>query len=372
MKPDDPRLAGYDLRATFHIDPEGAWPRPGEVTVIVAVGASRRPRRRRRRRHDPRASCSYPSRYRRSDRSRSPVSSADATCSAICPTRRAEPLRLRAALGRRRDLGDATSARPRTRARTSSWRSTRASTRGAGWRCPARCSRDAACSGSTATAGSLALAKPPADDQPPKSEPPVRVPAAPPPEVVFSAPTEDETDVSLATNVRIQFSRDIDPATLKGRVRVDVRRRSGATAASRPRQRRVHDRSTTPANRVLEMKFTKPLERFRTRQGGAARRHPRHGQAAAEALDADLPTGRIVSRQIARSERPSRQQLRRSRPRTRYDAASSRSSSRRGRPSRSGSPTRMLTVDRPDDRAAPLHRGAAALDGDRHDRRPAP
>ena len=30
----------------------------------------------------------------------------------------------------------------------------------------------------------------------------------------------DETDVSLTTNLRIQFSRDIDPATLKGRLRV--------------------------------------------------------------------------------------------------------------------------------------------------------
>ena len=40
MKPDDPRLAGYDLRATFHVDPEGAWPRPGEVTAIIASGAS--------------------------------------------------------------------------------------------------------------------------------------------------------------------------------------------------------------------------------------------------------------------------------------------------------------------------------------------
>ena len=38
LKPDDPRLAGYDMRAIFHVDPEGAWPRPGEVTVIIATG----------------------------------------------------------------------------------------------------------------------------------------------------------------------------------------------------------------------------------------------------------------------------------------------------------------------------------------------
>jgi hypothetical protein len=37
MKPDEPKLTQYDLRATFHFDPEGAWPRPGEVTAIMAT-----------------------------------------------------------------------------------------------------------------------------------------------------------------------------------------------------------------------------------------------------------------------------------------------------------------------------------------------
>jgi hypothetical protein len=36
MAADNPRLAGYDLKATFKIDPEGAWPRPGQVTAIIA------------------------------------------------------------------------------------------------------------------------------------------------------------------------------------------------------------------------------------------------------------------------------------------------------------------------------------------------
>ena len=56
----------------------------------------------------------------------------------------------------------------------------------------------------------------------------VRVPAGPPPEVIFSAPTEDETDVMQNSTVRIQFSRDLDPATLKGRVRVQY---AGAQSA---------------------------------------------------------------------------------------------------------------------------------------------
>ena len=84
MNADDPRLAGYDLRSAFRIDPEGAWPRPGQVTAIVAtaiaaavaavgaLGAQRGAVSRR--------GISI-------RRSRSPVSSPDATCSAICPTR---------------------------------------------------------------------------------------------------------------------------------------------------------------------------------------------------------------------------------------------------------------------------------------------
>src|SRR5205814_9252034 len=69
-----------------------------------------------------------------------------------------------------------------------------------------------------AEAGSLALAKPPTETF--TEEEPIRVPAGPPPEVVFSAPTQDETDVLMATTVRIQFSRDLDPATLKNHIRV--------------------------------------------------------------------------------------------------------------------------------------------------------
>ncbi|MBI4486402.1 MAG: hypothetical protein HY655_10360, partial [Acidobacteria bacterium] len=34
MKADDPRLNAYDLRTTFGVDPDGPWPRGGEVTAI--------------------------------------------------------------------------------------------------------------------------------------------------------------------------------------------------------------------------------------------------------------------------------------------------------------------------------------------------
>jgi len=36
MKPDEPQLASYDLLRTFGIDPNGPWPRPGDVTAIIA------------------------------------------------------------------------------------------------------------------------------------------------------------------------------------------------------------------------------------------------------------------------------------------------------------------------------------------------
>ena len=64
----------------------------------------------------------------------------------------------------------------------------------------------------------IQLGKPLTESAPPEEQPVVRVPAAPPPEVVFSAPTQDETDVLLNSTVRIQFSRDIDASTLKGHV----------------------------------------------------------------------------------------------------------------------------------------------------------
>ena len=112
-----------------------------------------------------------------------------------------------------------------------------------------------------AEAGSLAIAKPPTDTP---TEEPIRVPAGPPPEVVFSAPTEDETDVMTSTNVRIQFSRDLDPATLKGRIRASYVR---AQSLERGEPDTPPIELTTQYNapsRVLEVRFTKPLERFRT------------------------------------------------------------------------------------------------------------
>ena len=68
----------------------------------------------------------------------------------------------------------------------------------------------------------------------------------------------------MSSSVRIQVSRDIDPATLKGHVRV-------AYLESQTRERGELVTPTAEftaqynaANRVIEIRFTKPLERFRT------------------------------------------------------------------------------------------------------------
>jgi hypothetical protein len=93
----------------------------------------------------------------------------------------------------------------------------------------------------------------------------VAPPAAPiPPEVVFSIPTQDETDISQSSNVRIQFSRDLEPATLKGHVRVSY---LGQQAAERgePQPPSIAPQVRyDPGARVLEISFAEPLERFRT------------------------------------------------------------------------------------------------------------
>ena len=59
---------------------------------------------------------------------------------------------------------------------------------------------------------------------------------------------------SMGTSVRIQFSRDMDASTFRGHIRVhagDGRSLEFTT-------------QYMPGTRVLELKFTKPLERFRT------------------------------------------------------------------------------------------------------------
>lgn len=85
-----------------------------------------------------------------------------------------------------------------------------------------------------------------------------------PPEVLFSAPTADETDVRLDTKVRVQFSRDLNPDTLKGHVRVSYSAPQ-ATERGEPQAPSISARvNYNKGTRVMEISFDQPLERFRT------------------------------------------------------------------------------------------------------------
>lgn len=91
----------------------------------------------------------------------------------------------------------------------------------------------------------------------------IDLPPPPPVEILFSAPTEGEADVLVTERIRIQLSRDLDPATLKDRVRITY-----SAAASKARGEAqppsvAFTTSYTKENRALEIKPTEPLERFR-------------------------------------------------------------------------------------------------------------
>jgi hypothetical protein len=260
MKPDDIRLSTYDLRQTFNVDPGAAWPRPGEVTAIIAtaVAPAVTPAQ-----PSIRAIVLNPSRYLDQkvaitgqfsgrnllgDMPDAPgksrydfvLRSADAAMWVI----NMRP-KLKDTTGKEFELGlDA-------RIDTGRWLALRGTVqqgRGLLWL--------------DAEAGSLSLAKPPTETT--TEEEPIRVPAGPPPEVIFSAPTQDETDVPMGTTVRIQFSRDIDQSTLKGRIKPHYLDSQSAERGEPVTPSADFTFQYAGANRVLELRFTKPLERFRT------------------------------------------------------------------------------------------------------------
>ena len=260
MKADDIRLSTYDLRQTFKMDPDAPWPRPGDVTAIVAtaVAPAVLPAQ-----ASIRAIVLNPSRYLDQKVSITGQFSGrnllgempDApgksrydfvlrsTDAALWITNMRP--KVKDAAGKDMELGlDA-------RIDTGRWltvRGTMQQSRGLLLL--------------DAEAGSLSLAKPPTETH--TDEEPIRVPAGPPPEVIFSAPTQDETDVSQGTTVRIQFSRDIDAATLKGRIKPHYLESQSVERGEPVTPPAEFTFQYSGANRVLEIKFAKPLERFRT------------------------------------------------------------------------------------------------------------
>jgi len=261
MKPDDPRLRQFDLKSTFRFDPDGPWPKVGEVTAFIATSVeSVQPAQNPTIRSivlDPdrfleqkvTVTGQFSGRNLLGDLPDAParsrydfvLRSTDAAIWVI----NMRP-RLKDANGKDIELGlDA-------RIDTGRWlelRGTVQQGRGLQW--------------IDAEAGTLKLVKPPTET-PVQTEEQIRVPAGPPPEAIFSAPTTDETDVATTTTVRIQFSRDIDPATVKNHVHARYVAAEGALRGEPDTPPITLAAAYNPANRVIEIKFAQPLERFRT------------------------------------------------------------------------------------------------------------
>jgi len=241
---DDPRLVGFDLRRSFGIDSEAGWPRVGQVTALIASSVA------------PAAPPSAPS-------IRNIV---------LNPSRYLDQkVTVTGQFGGRNLLGDlpdapgqsrwdfvirsadaaiwVTNLRPKgkdfelaldARIDTGRWlevAGTLQQGRGLQWL--------------NAEGGTVKITQAP-KDTPEMSV--IRVAAAPPPTVVFSTPIAGEDDVLPSSGVRIQFSRDMDPATFRGHIRARYTT-GGVTAPEFTTQ-------YLPGTRVLELKFATPLERF--------------------------------------------------------------------------------------------------------------
>ena len=243
MNADDPRLRRMDLKRHFNVDPEGPWPQAGQAVAIVV----------------------------QSFETTTPPSGPSIRNIVLYPSRYVEqPITLTGQFAGRNLLGDIADApavsrydfvvrsadaaiwvaniRPRgrdfelsldQRIDTGRWvevSGTLQQGRGLQWL--------------DATAGTVKVV--PAPKETPQ-ETRIELPPAPAPEVVFSAPTADETDVAPNTSIRIQFSRDIDPATF--RTRIAVKYPDGPAPEFTTQY--------LPGTRVLELKFKEPLDRFK-------------------------------------------------------------------------------------------------------------
>lgn len=109
-----------------------------------------------------------------------------------------------------------------------------------------------------------AVSTAPPPDETAMAEPVVRVPTrGPAPEIVFSTPTDGETDVPVGTRVRVQFSRDLSKESLAGHLRVwYVTPTLGPNDLPAPPLQFAI--AYLDGSRVIELRFAEPLERFRT------------------------------------------------------------------------------------------------------------
>ena len=257
MNPDDPRLANLDLRKLFGIDPEGAWPRAGEATALMATGftpANVAPA------PSIRAIVLAPQRYQDQKVTVSGQFTGRNLMGHLpdAPARSRWDFVIRSAdaalwVSGARPKGKGFDLALDARLDTGRWIEVTGVVkegRGLQW--------------IETTEDGIRLGTAPAETPRADEPPAVRAPSAPAPEVVFSAPTQEESDVAPTSSVRVQFTRDIKVSTLRGNVRVayleseTVERGEPTTPAAE------FTTQYNAANRVLELKFAKPLERFRT------------------------------------------------------------------------------------------------------------
>ncbi len=183
------------------------------------------------------------------------------------------------------------SAAPGPKAKASTSRSTRESTPPDGSTSAVSFARDADCSGSRSPMRGMQLAKTPGETQVVEDASTVHVPAAPAPEVVFSAPTEGESR-------RVAHDVGSDPVLaghrsgdLAGKIRVSY-------LESETRER---GEPTTPTaefttqylapNRVARAEVHEATRALSHAQDRVAGRHPGDRPATREAVDADVPLG---------------------------------------------------------------------------------
>lgn len=102
----------------------------------------------------------------------------------------------------------------------------------------------------------LTMAKAPEVQRSPEEAPAPAI-AKPPVEVVFSSPTEGDTDVRPTDTIRVQFSRGLDEKSLAGRTRVTVL--GDETPDGRP-----HKATYDGASRSIAISFAEPLARLST------------------------------------------------------------------------------------------------------------
>lgn len=100
---------------------------------------------------------------------------------------------------------------------------------------------------------SIELAQAPAESA---TQVEIAPPPATPVEVLFTAPTEGETDVRLGERIRLQLSRDLNPASLTDHVRITY-------AKATTMESLAFATNYTKENRALEIRITAPFEPFR-------------------------------------------------------------------------------------------------------------